>query len=337
LRAGDAFALHVSLVANSLVAEIGRRVPWSITGYADAALAALLDGRNTYARSSNGQDAYTILRTSVPAPPERCLEFLRSNQMIAADRRTTIVHVLSWCRDLWHFTGGNAARNNEEHWHYRGMPPASRVMSGTTYTGTGFGTKIDLRRHFTAGCWGTTGFLISLLRTVNIPVQELNPTQVNQLGGFESHSAPHFMSEDLCLSHGDDPYDANCRVEPSFPIDKILIGKAKFDAWFPPGKKAVAGGQRNVGRRVNDLAIEHLPIYLLNKYAQDVMSRLAPENGKVFQDYKGAYTMAELETARLWPRLDARLGELGGPQKVRALYAEAEQTYDRQSIAATAH
>jgi hypothetical protein len=333
LSDANAFALYLALAGNSLAQEIGHRLPWSVTGYSDPALAMLFDGRETYFRRFNGEDGYAILYHSVPAPPETCLAFLRSNKMIGADRRATIVHVLSWCRNLWHFLGANAAKNNEDHWHYRGMPPASRLMSGTIYLGAGFGPGEDRRRHFTAGCWGTTGFLISLLRTVNIPVQELTTDRRSEL----SHSAPYFMTEGLCLNHGDDPYSAYCRVQPSFGIDQILIGKAQFDAWFPPGKNPVAGSRSNVGRRVTDLAIKYLPINLLNDYAQDVAAWQKHENGKVFDGLKSRYTMAELDAAKLWQRLDARLGELGGPQKVIALYAAAEQAYDRQSIATTAH
>ena len=280
---GNAFALHVALVANSLVAEIGRRVPWSVAGYSDAALAALFDGRQTYARSSKGQDSHTILRVSVPAPPETCLEFLRSSKMIGADRRATIVHVLSWCRNLWHFTGANAAKNNEEHWHYRGMPPASRLITGTTYTGTGFGTKIDLRRHFTAGCWGTTGFLISLLRTVNIPVQELNATQVNEHGGFESHSAPYFMSEQLCLSHGDDPYDAYCRARAELSpstSDPQSARRGSSTPGFRQSKKHSGGGRSAQCRTPGDRPRHQVSADLLaeNEYAQDVAARQTRES-----------------------------------------------------------
>jgi hypothetical protein len=337
LSGANAFALYLALVGSSLAQEIGHRLPWSVTGYSDAALATLFDGRQTYARWVNGQDGYTILHVSVPAPPETCLAFLRSSKMIGADRRATIVHVLSWCRNLSHFLGAIAAKNNEDHWHYRGKPPASRVISGTTYTGAGFGPDEDRRRYFTAGCWGTTGFLISLLRTVNIPVQGLNPTDMSENGKLSSHSAPYFMTEGLCLSHGDDPYNAYSRFEPTFGIDQILIGKAQFDAWFPPGKTPVAGSRSNVGRRVIDLAIKYLPIDLLNDYAQDVAAWKTHENGKVFHNLKGTYSMAELDATKLWQRLDARLGELGGPQKVMALYAEAQQANDRQSIATTAH
>src|SRR5260370_11485134 len=107
LSGANAFALYLALVANSLAAEIGHRLPWSVTCYSDAALATLLDGRQTYARSNKVRDAYTILRVSVPAPPETCLAFLHANKMIGADRRATIVHALSWCRNLWHFNGPN--------------------------------------------------------------------------------------------------------------------------------------------------------------------------------------------------------------------------------------
>jgi hypothetical protein len=36
-----------------------------------------------------------------------------------------------------------------------------------------------------------------------------------------------------------------------------------------------------------------------------------------------------------WQRLDARLAELGGPQKVRELQAESARNYDQASIATT--
>jgi hypothetical protein len=154
LSGADAFALHAALVANSLAADIGRRLPWSVADYSEPALAALFDGRQVFARSSNRPDSYATVLHGVPAPPEACLDFLQTRRIVGANRRATIVQTLAWCRDhLWHFTGKMTARNFEEHWQYRGMPPASRVMSGTRYTGAGFSATSDRRRHFTAGCW----------------------------------------------------------------------------------------------------------------------------------------------------------------------------------------
>jgi hypothetical protein len=333
----NAFALHTALVANSLVAEIGHRVPWSIIGYSDSALATLFDGRQTFTRSNVGPDTYRILRASVPAPPEVCLAFLNTNKWIGADRHQTIVNALSWSRHLSHFVGANAAKNNEEHWHYRGQPPASRVMSGTLYTGTGWGNRVDLHRRFTAGCWGTTNFLASVLRTVNIPVQEIEVSGIDSLGKLETHSGTYFAADGLCLSHGDDPYSAYCNLQPSFRIAEILISKRQFDVWFPPGKKPVAGQPMNIGRRPAELAVKYLPIYLMNAYAQDVAAKTTHENGKVFQYLRDKYSLAQLNATKLWPRLDARLAEIGGPDKVRALYVEAEQARERAGQAPGAH
>jgi hypothetical protein len=336
LSGTDAFALQAALVANSLAADIGRRLPWSVADYSEPALAALLDGRQTFARSSNRPDSYATVLLGVPAAPEACLDFLRTQRIIGASRRATIVQMLSWCRDqLSHFTGKMTAGNFEDHWQYRGMPPASRVTSGTRYAGAGFGTS-DRRRHFTAGCWGTTSFLAAVLRTVNIPVQQLTPRVMNAATtSVDRHSAPYFVTEGLCLSHGDDPYNAYCRVQPSFDIEQILITKAQYDTWFPPGAAPMAGELGNVGRGVTDPAIKFLPITLLDDYAQDVMAGRSRESGKVLQAFKDKYTLAALEAAQLWQRLDARLAELGGPQKVRALYAESVRNYDQRSIATT--
>jgi hypothetical protein len=338
LRGADAFALHAALVANSLAADIGRRLPWSVADYSEPALAALFDGRQIFARSSNRPDSYAAVVHGVPAPPETCLDFLLMQRVVGANRHATIVQMLAWCRDhLWHFTGKMTAKNFEQHWQHRGMPPASRVMSGTRYSGDGFGGTSDLRRHFTAGCWGTTSFLAAVLRTVNIPVQQFTPTVMNAATtSVDRHSAPYFVTEGLCLSHGDEPYNSYCRVQPSFDIEQILITKAQYDIWFPPGAAPVAGELANVGRGVTEAAIKLLPIGLLDDHAQDVMARRQRETGKVFQAFKDKYTLPALEAAQLWQRLDARLAELRGPQKVRALYVESARNYDQKSIAATA-
>src|SRR5262249_5753734 len=74
LSDANAFALHAALVGNSLAAEIGTRLPWSIAGYSEPALAALLDGRQTFARSSTLPDGYATVLHGVPAPPEAALD-----------------------------------------------------------------------------------------------------------------------------------------------------------------------------------------------------------------------------------------------------------------------
>ena len=78
------------------------------------------------------------------------------------------------------------------------------------------------------------------------------------------------MSEGLYLTHGDDPYNANCRYEPTFPVGDLLIDKAKFASWFPTNAPPKARTDTNVSRQVYELAIERPTIYLLNEYAEDL-------------------------------------------------------------------
>ena len=61
-----------------------------------------------------------------------------------------------------------------------------------------------------------------MLRAVNIPVQ---PVWVC------GHELAHFMTENLYLDHGDDPYNANVKNSNS-PILSLLIDEATYTAWF---------------------------------------------------------------------------------------------------------
>jgi hypothetical protein len=329
LTLDHAFALHAALVGNSLAIEIGHRVPWSIADYAAPALAALFDASPWIRRKV--ADGYEIWLNGVPAPPETSLAFLRAKKLVDANRRATIVRLLEWCAfRMSHFAGNQSAGNFEAHWQYRGMPPVSRVIGGTRYDGSVASQK-GSARYYTAGCWGTTATLAAVLRTVNIPVAQVFPQHMSPHRGFESrverHSAPHFISEDLYLSHGDDPYNAQLRLQPSFDVAEILIDKAQYEAWFPPGVTPVTGTPRNVGRRVVELSARHLPIYTLNQHVQDMLAKSGRAAGKVYGGFRPYYTVAELEAMRLWERLDAKVAQLGGGQKVRELYAEAERRH----------
>ena len=128
-------------------------------------------------------------------------------------------------------------------------------------------------QHYTAGCWGTAGFLRALLRTVNIPVDiGASPT---------AHALPGFPSEGLNLSHGDDPYTQISKWQPLFPIDDLFIDDMKYSAWFgpsvPPGIQL-----NNVGRQPTDLAIRDLPNDLLRLYCNDQARGLDHATGRVY-------------------------------------------------------
>lgn len=338
----SAFALYGALVGNSLAVEIDRQVPWSIVAYDDASLAQLFDARTLFFKAPRpreyviGQRDDPTRRLGIPAPPEIALAFLRQHNMIGSDRRSTIVKLGEWCRDnLWHFTGPlNSAKNFEDHWQYRGKPPASRIIAGTIHAGANPASSQGKARHYTAGCWGTTAFLSEVLRTVNIPVQEMVVSDYERsTNRIAKHATPFFMSEGLYLSHGDDLYNRAVQIQPSYPVDKLFIDKATFANWFPPGFVPTAQSPSNVGRRVAEADIQYLPIYLLDLHAQDVIAARPPDKGEVMKSMQYRFTLAELETRRLWQRLDERTAQLGGPEKVRAIYRAGLAAYDRQSLA----
>ena len=182
LSPADAFALYTRSVGNSLALEIGKRLPWSVTGYDDQMLAQLFDGRTMFKRNTS-PDRYTVVDWDTPCPPDTALRFLAERKLIGKDRRSTLVNLIDWSRRLYHFIGGPDAKNGELHWGYRGAPPASRIISGTSYTGphpTGGMTK---PRHYTAGCHGTTGFYRAVLRAINIPVQRMTIFERMEKGG----------------------------------------------------------------------------------------------------------------------------------------------------------
>ena len=80
-------------------------------------------------------------------------DFLDKEKLIGMTRWGTIGRLLGWCRDeLTHFDGEDTPENYEKHWQYQGYPPVERIFSGTNHPDLGF-------QHYTAGCFGTTGFL----------------------------------------------------------------------------------------------------------------------------------------------------------------------------------
>jgi hypothetical protein len=259
LRGEQAFALYAAYAANSLATEIGHKLPWSIIGFSASALRALFDGHEQYRKLYPRQDEYQVVLDGVPPAPETCLAFLRANKLVGPDRRATIAQLLEWCRDrLSHYTGMRKPFNMEAHWQYRGQPPISRVLSGTRWQGTEkkWSPTGDPRRRYTAGCWGTTAVLTSVLRTVNIPVRQVLASDTDTAGsGMERHSAAYFPADELCITHSDDPYSAFVRYLPSFDIKQIIVSKPQWDLWFPARSKPDLQAPRNIGRPLFESAV----------------------------------------------------------------------------------
>ena len=301
LAATDAWAYFKASAAQSLAAEIGGQLLWSLQGYSADQLAQLFDSREMF-RWTSAPPGYRIDSMHghiVPGPPARSYEFLGTAGLIGNTRLDTVDRVVDWCRaNLVHFSGGTTAANMEDQWQYRGWPPMTRVLAGTQQTShPGLGAM-----HRTAGCWGTTGFLRALLRVINIPVK-----LVTNAG----HAQPWFMADSRYLSHGDDPYNQLTKATPPIPAGEIPINQTKFDAWFGAGVSETDKGN-NIGRRTRELAITWLPNYLLHKYCSDIAAGKTHANGEVFDTLSLNYTVAQLEAENLWGRMDAKIAGFGG-------------------------
>lgn len=234
----DALALYLATVAHSLTVEAGRLVPWSMEDYAPDQIAMLLSATEMFYRSGQYYSINTALAgKALPPPPETAWAFMAG--LTGPDRRKTIVAVLDWMnRNLIHFEGAANAANYEAQWQYRGLPPVTRMLAGTPYTGKAYaGVK-----HRTAGCGGSSGFLRAVLRSVNIPVAVLQRCR---------HIMPAFPTEKLYLSHGDDPYGNWGKPYPC-GVEHLLIGEDVFNSWFASGadcKDSVGRGAREAAAR----------------------------------------------------------------------------------------
>lgn len=302
-----AWAMYVAHVAHSLAVEIDRRVPWSLLDLSGDDLRRILSP-NSLAGVYPPPDSpvpntktYRMTSASIPASPRFAYSFLFTNALIdhradpVAARQATIANLVAWCRDnMQHYLGLAFRDNMLAIWGYDGFPPVSRVIDGTVSSANPeLGTQ-----HYTAGCWGTSDFLQTVLRTVNIAVERVSA------GG---HTMPHFTTDDLYLSHGDDPYSLLARCTPAFPASKLFIDATTYECWFGP-TVTEAGHVANISRRGVEMAVQYLPDYLLHMHYLDKRNGLPPEQGTVFtkvlQSYYG--TVTSLPT-NFWQRLDDKL------------------------------
>jgi hypothetical protein len=249
--------LYIAHVAFSLAMEVTKQLPWSITGYDDDSLRYLFDSTTMawgmYWSPSGQPASYSMGTYRIPAkrvdnlpktafaPPSWTYPFLVQSGLVGATRIETIGNILDWMRqNLTHFYGNDSFGNMYAVWQYRGYPPISRIVNGTTDL-----NNPDIGpRHWTAGCHGSVGFLNEVLRTVNIPVQPV---------WMCDHEMPYFVTEKMYMDHGDDPYNRNVK-DSQVPILSLLIDEATYQSWFThdltvnitdPTSPACA----NVGRR----------------------------------------------------------------------------------------
>lgn len=309
LKPKDAWKYYLAYVAQCLTVEIDKLVHWSLLKYNQKQLELLLDSRTLF-EYFKSRNVYSILRwhgslfnhgSSTLGDPVRIYDFLDKEKLIGITRWDSIGHLLGWCREnMYHYNDGNTPESYEEYWQFEGYPPVERVISGTKHPKLGF-------QHFTAGCWGTTGFLRTVLRTMNIPVV---------LEERCGHALPYFVystKHRFYLSHGDDPYNKLYKVTTfQFPPIDLVIDHYKFDRWFDKNLPAETICN-NVGRHVFELALEYLPDEILKIYCDDLTNGKTKENGRLYAEiFKNHISLDELERMGLWNRLEKVVEEHGG-------------------------
>ncbi len=313
LSGEDAEDLYAASVANSLVLEMLGTLPWSLDDLSEDELTLLLDSRGfyrgyaDYLHDANSRvTGYDVDGIVLPAPPEIVREFMAREDLVGASRHETIINAIDWIRyNLVHYSGGQSAKNFEDHWGYRGYSPLSRMLVVGEHTG------LDGKpRGYTAGCHGTNWFLVHLLRAVNIPVEYVL---------WAGHAIPSFPSEGIYLSHGDDPYSSFAQYSPPFPepfpTSELPIPEATYQEWFN-ASNSPEENLRNVGRKVTELGVEHLPQALLRARCSDRANGLSNESSYVYSpQFAGIgnfWTVAELEAMRFWERMDEKIAQYGG-------------------------
>jgi len=226
--------LYTAHVAFSLLLETSRQVPWSVKDYPAPALAWIFDSATMAWLTPPNTNVYwmgTYESAWVPplrannrprtsfADPRWTFRWLREAGIVGSTRLATIGGTLDWMRqNMTHFFGGDTFGNDAAIWQYRGWSPISSIVYGTTdLNNPGYGV-----RHWTAGCHGSTGFVHSALRVLNIPVQPVWVT---------GHELMYFMSEDLYMDHGDDPYNQVVKASGA-PSLGLLIDSATWRLRF---------------------------------------------------------------------------------------------------------
>jgi hypothetical protein len=309
----DAWKYYLAYIASGLRVELDKLVHWSIFRYNKKQLELLFDSRSFF-EYFQSRDVYSILRchdslfnhgSATLGDPVRIYDFLDDKKLIGITRWGTVGRFLGWCRDnLVHFKDGNTPENYLEYWQYEGYPPVERIISGTEHFDLGF-------QHFTAGCWGTTGFLRTVLRTINIPVV---------LEERCGHALPHFVYDtkhEFYLSHGDDPYNSLYKHStPQFIPLELIIDHYKFDRWFNRSlpEETICN---NIGRHALELAEEYVPNEILKIYCDDISKGKTHEEGRIYNEiFRDHISLKELNAFRFWDQMKNKIDEYGGCNKL---------------------
>jgi hypothetical protein len=311
LAPSDAWQIYVAHVAQSLWVEARRAVPWRLVEFLPEQRDCLLGSRGLFQYDAAGDryrvDPRTVGRVT-PWNPRVCYEFLSNLGMIRASQAETIYALTDWMRGhLIHMSDGEDPLNL---FGYAGPPPPDKVLY-----------PLQGRLHKTAGCWGTTGLYVAVLRSANIPVVGATIRL-----GDGMHSHPVFPSVNLSLPHADDVY--NRVLTPSgavVPTPDHFCTLQEMQARFlapaldRAGDRTHTVGEQasyNAGKRHLQLAYAYMADSLLYQYADEGPRYLddslrGPRQGGKVQEFALPYFGAA-ERAAMIAAVEERLRAMGG-------------------------
>lgn len=222
---------YISYVAQSLALEISGGLGWSILEESETHLYHYLNSRAMMHRltgsstdfffgyaGSPGTIRGQYIGRGTPATPIYTYWWFRNNQLLGDTKEQTIYNVLEWFRqNAVHYYGSSSYLNMNDHWGYPSQPPANYVISGTILSGE------SVTKNWTAGCHGTTGFIKSALKAINIPAEVIYTC---------GHAQLYFPTLDRYLLHGDDPYNNDIKNQPEKNISGLLIDSTTYTSLF---------------------------------------------------------------------------------------------------------
>lgn len=308
ISAGDAWQIFLKYIAQSLWAEVHQVVPWSILDFTDSQLVWLLDGRKFiyYYPTTNQYWFYYKMGECTAWNPKISYEFLTNLGLIEDSQLETMYALTNWMRA--HLQHMGSPNNNMDQYGYGGPAPADKILY-----------PLEGKGHVTTGCWCTSGLYAAVLRSVNIPVEQV----VINFGA--NHSRPAFPMIDRSLAHGDDPY--NKYLVPSggvVPIDKLFYSYAQMDNLFinpvldnANGVTNTIGEQAmyNKGKAALQLAYDYMTDGLLVEYAQYGPAYLndslrGPRVGGGVQEYAKPY-FTDTERAAMVTAVENKISAIG--------------------------
>ena len=224
-RLSDTIAAEISLahLAQSLWLEINQMVPWRLHDYDEADLLLLLDGRNMFSdQYGYFEPNKDLLGSIMPSNPTSSYSFMLNNPeggtLIRDNQRNTIFALTEWM--MGHLIHAYTNRFRRLSNHPSELLPTIEQMTNRQISNLRRydGEQRDIvsepnpRYWSPRGCWSATGFMVMLLKTLNIPARNFDTmperreerlsTGISIWRG-SSHSGIGFPAEGLYLEHTD--------------------------------------------------------------------------------------------------------------------------------------